>query len=1714
MQALVACSGIPEYLYGMKMKNKWMITLFLTLGLCLIWLFTPLHLFILHHLFLNSVHSQLGASLEYTETMIKDKKLIYINPKIDSLAKIHADTLAVDYQFDILKLNLNLNIELDQPKIVLDDESEYNWRNWIPTQKQWELIQIEPAITIRNGLLVLKEKDSIDSLELLFNFNFNGNIGFNFNGFFANPSLNSPNLTLSTITHRDKLEVQLRCNQLDLPLFAHFAGFFDPSFQGFVVTSGTINGHLLATFPDQQAPYLEGNLKIHDLLLKHPTHSLELSAEQASLQLDPFTQSYGNLKHPIPLKGTFSLIQPASLAFSPKSNQESSWKADGIKGQINLNGIEKAEIDFSGNGECGGYTSPFRLMGHSELDSNHNLIMDLIVDCSTNEKLGAEAHITLSMNSYDKLLEMDYKRISPAEGKFFVSLLSLKWPELKNFVWEKGEFSGKMTAQANLKGIETIHFEDINFRRLQSSFNSIHTRCSAENIYGNGHVKLNENDDFLNSLSGELHIDNGLLDISNMQSPFECIQTHLKIENGQIPRSLVSFHLGGLKGILDIEWMKGRELIDININGYASDLQEFIPNQLQEGLSSFTENRIGVLANLKKGADAFELTGTMHVDKNDSDQPDLIHFGCRINQELFNTPLAFISDGWFYARNLPLEKFISPFIFRNNLLNMQGLGEFIGSFDHTSMSVKYKTNDLTIENEDLLIKAKDFFIPPSEHFVGSHTFDLIHLTHEGVFPFHHASYFDKNSGLLFNDIQGTVHFNNQTLTIDPIEAYCLNNYFCGKIDLDYQDPSPGVFSVHIASPMVSGTIPNVQKLLKHISEPTFLQNIPMEGTFAAIDSGLDLRFEFLPGDYNLKAYFKGEINNGYIPGNSYNLSLKDLYMDVEFNHDTHMLAFSDIQGAVLVGKANLVKEYPIRSGKIIFDRIDKQDFLLDLAVFDQNDELLRISGHTEDLGNNEKEWICHLSETHISKIFPKNFVLKFKNWEEISQFQLSSDFPLAALVNDLGRFKQTGLVFLNPGILEQLTRLKDIKGNLILDFSSEPTEKEYTFSIVGRDLKIGSHYLNDPKILVRHRGSRWGLEAMNWNQSTLFAELDHFPDKLRVNSFGLTIDSMLVGLTGDLDFDDQTFEAKINLFEADLDDLRKYEFLSPFFSKGNPSGQIQGEGKLRISKPDLQSGFNVKCNLSTKLRNLMFDSMSVKIDDPINVHFELGKEIAFENLQAVCSTPQSAFSLGMKKAAFDVSQERIQCHELTFCVPAQGLDAFSKKVETFFPDLFSKSFQPTLTQIKKDGFLQGSLTFSKDPDKCEANLSLSDGVYFYKNQLYDLKKPMFYLLNDHLQFSASSTRQNCSFSVIGHTQCPEADKGSLIFLVKGDEQTADPLVVNWEEREGVGTILTSVQGDFQGIKCQLNQAPKEGTENTNFLNGVVHIDLAKSLTLLPNDLKQTITELELGTEMMLNGFFWLNSDYGALLDNLSFKGEISTPGINIKGFQLEKMQASLHFQPNQVEVSDCVIDDISGSIYCQKAIFFKTSPIAEWKFLIPNLLIKSFRPELLRSHGGKFLTSNRMKSLICKKISVENLQGSLNALSTWTGSGSLQFLNSTRKAFANPLLAIPSEIVLRIGLDPHVLNPVTGSIFFNWVGRRFYLTRFKDVYSEGRGSKFYLAKTPNPSWIDINGQLSIFIGMRQYNLIFKIAELFTFSIDGSISEPRYHLQKQSKNHKK
>ena len=337
------------------------------------------------------------------------------------------------------------------------------------------------------------------------------------------------------------------------------------------------------------------------------------------------------------------------------------------------------------------------------------------------------------------------------------------------------------------------------------------------------------------------------------------------------------------------------------------------------------------------------------------------------------------------------------------------------------------------------------------------------------------------------------------------------------------------------------------------------------------------------------------------------------------------------------------------------------------------------------------------------------------------------------------------------------------------------------------------------------------------------------------------------------------------------------------------------------------------------------------------------------------------------------------------------------------------------------------------------------------------------------------------------------------------------LSIQWINGLGDKWGIRSVNGEFGG--CIFALQDNRGylsDDGWTGLKGRVSVDFNRLSSLLPLQMAEGIKKLKLNSLFAIEGDFWINSDYGkSFFDTLSFKGKLLGNEAVIKGYQLKKVQADLQYIPNRLDVQNFIVEDPAVSVKVPSGVVAFDQNEDCWGFSFPQVEVRNLKPSLLRDTETSSPMSPKFRSLIVKKIDFQNLKGNVDEVSTWQAEGSLQFLNSSRKNALQALFAIPAEILLRVGLDPQVLNPVKGMVFFDLQGDRFYLRRFRDVFSEGRGSKFYLVG-PNPSWIDFDGNLSVNIRMKHYNLIFKITELFTFSIHGNIKKPLYGLQRQPK----
>lgn len=1692
----------------MSKKIKWII--FCVLGSLLLFLifseflFTQLTKWSLQAYSL----SKWGKPLEYENIFWKDGELVIIQPRLDDEISFCAERMTAVFHVEGWKRRIYIDIGLEQPHWkfqALPSSEEKHWQKLLTQDERW--IRVYPHFHVKMGMITQTFNEAASS-PLYFDLEANNREGGIIKLYF-DPERNMQDyLSLHALNTVQGMEVHCCCKNVSCASLNALSQCLNKNFFPYKMVSGVLHGELKAIFCDKQRPYLEGELEIEQLRFYQDEPQLEGYIGNARLKLEKNTIASDTDNQFSTMIGRLDILESASLAFRSPFQE---WKIHQVKGSLQLNPFQIVSIGLQGLMEHSNHFSNWNLEGKANLGAQLSPDLNLTLVCSSSdfqEHLG-EAHLSLAQYSEQKKhVKIELKELMHTECDVLQALLAAYWPLFGKIQLEDGMLSAAMEGDLTSRGIEMLNIKQFQTSQLLIYLKPWNVHCCFKNIHGYSRVDLAK-ENFWSSLDAEIHLEEGSL-WSEKMSPQIClsnIQSDLLIHEGHIEHSLFTLQLAGLKGKMDVEWGDQKQLLMFKLDGTGEDIAELLPSNLQEGLrENFYRDRVMILANVKRQSGQIESSGILHIQRANTDQMDLIHFGCEFKDWRDCLTSKKIPTGWFYAKQLPLERFLSPFIFGKGLLQMSGEVELKGSFDDRYLTIKYDVDHLKIENEDLCIEAKHLHSSVPGQLMGSHEIDLKTYDYQGTLPIRQASYFEKNHHLLFEGVQGLATFKNQSIHIQSMEAYCKEIYFFGDLKLDYSDPKPGVFDVNIHCPIFSGKVSQTQSLLAHLNHSSsFLYQIPLEGEISAKGEGLKLNFSFAPKNYLLEAELSAAMTHGFFSFEGSDMALKGIDMDIDYHHAKQLLELTEIQGVFLVGKPRHVEEYLLIGPHISFSHMPEWDIDLDISIKHDSYELLHVVGHTKEGKEGVKIFDLNQDVSHLSCLYPHLWQLEFKDGFHIEKFECHSQFDIGRLLQDLQYFRQTGLFCFSPQFIHRLSQFLPLEGCGLLAFCQFP-DQSCTYELKG---SVASS--NDGK---QHKGSlkgykqdkKWVIDSLEWDDWIVYAELEPREEYWKIPFLGLNAGkSLLLGLEGDLNLSEGLLKGQLKFCETRLEQLGNYNQLRQLCSRWSPEGILKMTGDFEWACFSSDGWKGIKGCLLVDVQQLTIRDYPLQVLNPFHVKFE-NETFYLHDLQAELFPQKSQAQVHLHQLEYEPLQDSLSFLQLGFQIPAEQLEMVAQKLEHHFSEIFHPSFKNLLISSKQHGELKGTCTIGRtDLGKHFLNLTLEDGLYTFKKREYDVKHLELKIVDHQLQFSAFSQLERFPFQMKIQTQWPACQFGYCSLISKGVSQ---PLAIQWENHPKQGAIIHSLQGEFGG--CYFNLKNGSQNDEKTILEGQIAIDFNRLSPLLTAPTAEMIQELKLGSLYSLSGRFWMNPDLGeTLLETVFFQGLLKSQEAVIKGYQVKNFEADLQYIPGRLDVKNLLIQDPAGSV--KAANFVAVLNQDHWDLFIPRLTVKNLRLSLLKDTELPMAQTNpKFRSLLIKRIDFQDFYGKLDELQTWQAKGSLHFLNPSRKNFFHPLFAIPAEIILRLGLDPQVLNPVTGTIYFNLEEERFYLTRFKDIYSEGRGSKFYLAQSPYPSWMDFNGNLFVQVRMKQYNLIFKIAELFTVSIQGNIKKPRYTLHKQSK----
>jgi hypothetical protein len=1669
-----------------------------------------------------SVHlysvSKWGKPLEYENLQINGNRLVILQPRLKKNgSSFSAERISADIHVDFWNRHVHLDIDIQQPHWHLQPSlptPSKSWEKLLGKEGKW--IKTSPSFRIQRGLLTWAIDDSSRAQQLSFDLEGNSRKG-GFIKFYFNPQdLSSDCFALQVLSSDERMEVNCNCQEVSCASLFELAQLCGIDCLPWSVKSGFLQGHLKAIFPHKQRPYLEGEIFANGLAFQLIENPLEGRIEQGRLKLEKNDMAY-ELNGQVPtFIGQLDILEPASLTYRSPLQE---WKINQIEGSIKLNNMETALIDLRAQGLDFDHSIQWHLLGEANLNAQRsfNLDLTLLRSClggESNEKI----HLSfLQPQKEYKRFEVQLNKVSREECDFLQTFFGAYWPIFNEIELQKGELNGLIEGEFTDQGIGELHIKHFQAFDLCFKLKPWNANCHFAQMRGYGKIYLGK-EDFWQSVQAGLHLEDGTIDFEGMTPhlPLTDIQAHLLIQQGLVEHSLITLQLAGLKGTMDVEWGDHKQLLTFKLDGIVQDLEDLLPHGLQEGLrQNFYQNGLIVLANIKRQNQQVELGGTLRIQRKDTDQMDLIHFGCELKKISHEPAPKFVPLGWFYAHHLPLDKFLSPFVFPNQTLRLSGDAECKGSFDDEYLTLKYDAENVKIENEHLCIEINQLHSDIPGQLIGSHVINLKNYSHQGTLPIRQASFYEKNKGLVFQDIQGIANFNNQSILMEPMEAYCEGIHFAGHIELDYSDPLPETFKLTINCPVLSGKVSQIQRLLSCLDQSSLLHKIPLEGDIAAKDEGLKLELSNVSQDYKFLLDIQGVMTDGSLPFESADSSLREICMNFDYDHQQKLLECSDIQGTLLLGKPRRVEEFLLTGQRLCFHQMGKCEIEMDIALKQQENELLRLVGYTKEEKEGIKSFNIDQNLSHISSIYPQVWKCHLKDWSSIEQFEFQSQFNLSTVLQDLSRFRNTGLFFLSHGMIEKISQFLPIEGEGTLDVHYLPNGS-YAFQLESSRIVQADSLQHHGLLKGSKRDKKWIIDQLQWDDLHAYAELQETTNGWKIPFLGLNAgQALLLGLEGDFCPVEGRLHAKLNFCEAQLAGLDRWISLRSFTTKWWPKGHLKATGEIEWSCFSSNPWKGLKASLLADIDGLAFRDYPLQVLKPFLMQIQADQKIALQNVRFELPPQNGQAYIDLQSFEYRPNQESFGELQVAFEIPYTQLKMVGKSLHHHFPDILDLAIRDILVESKQQGRLKGKISLEKNNSSENFfRLVLDDGIYRFKKLTCDLKEFELQFSGNKLQFSTFTQYERCPFQVFCQMEWPSCQQGEFTLLHSETLPISNrPLSVKWENRPDRGWFMTSIQGDFSGSSFQLHE-DKEAKLNDNWtaLQGQVIIDFNRLCPLFTPQTVEMIKKLKIGSSYSLFGNFWLNPDLGnTFLEIVSFKGSLRGQETILKGYQVKNLQGDLQYTPGRLDIQNFSIQDPAGEASAANIIAVLDQKKDRWTLFVPQLTVKNFRLSLLKDTESPYnQTNSKFRSLIVKRIDFQNFSGELNKQQTWQAEGNLHFFNPSRKNFYHPLLAIPAEIILRLGLDPQVLNPVTGIIYFNLRGDRCYLTRFKDMFSEGRGSKFYLAQGPDPSWIDFNGNLSLLVRMKQYNLIFKIAELFTVSIQGNVKKPSYTLQKQSK----
>ena len=1674
-------------------------------------------------LYLAHAASKAGFTLSYDHVQAKPNQLILNAPllALGDKGKLAADTVSIGYSFHPFEKAVGIEVDLVSPEIELNSckETVEQILSQMAPSSSWLTVHLH--IKSKDGQLTIRQAE----IDHAYQFQIDHSSRENEKSVYCFTTEGKDSKGELEFSF-DKGHGNLKANSFELQKLNPLFHTLYPSTNDWELSSGSLTGHLSLQANEDIFSSLGGELIVRDAVLQHKKSAikgriqeLRLEASQDPLKNEPIASiDFGN----------------GSLTFI---DNDLYGVMRGLKGKISLNTDYDAELISDGIWSSGGEDCHAVLASGINLKSLKQAFLELKLKPLTSDIKSSLIQMTAeNLVTQDPSLSLNFINISHKEFAFAQRALDNISPELSPIRYISGTLNASMSLDFIDRKLASFSMHQVDAEKCFLLIKPLEVALGADRIFGNFALDMTSNSP-QDSLNASCEIENGKLVLTGINADlwkFTHIQSKLEIHNGTVQSSSASMQLAGLQGKAEI----GRDNLHLSFSGKGADLKPFVPARIQQGIDlTLRDDEILLSADLKKKGAGVTVEGLLKTKSAKSidspnipfgfvidriNQPDLaldsddlkqleslsplgirplLHQEfTRLNQDLSYSGLK-IKKGWFKADKLDLSKFVDPFLFPDRELELSGVACVTGSFDGAGVTIHYGGEGLQLKNDQLILN-----IPLIADKSAYHTLDFLSCHHYGCLPILHGTYFDKSTGLLFSDIRSQAIFEGRKIHFNDLETFSNNLYFMGYADIDYTSDEKGSYVVNLHADTVDGSFSAARAFFEHFDKPFFFTKVPLEGTLGAGAQGVDLTFDIKENDFAFRSKIDGSFSDGKMLCPNADLSLHELSWNFTYDQLANRLEFTDIQGMLLLGNPENIDEYSIHAENILFSDFEQNKGSFDLWIKDAAHEFIRIKGKTgrrsaEDLGAVVFDF--DLQNTHFGSVVPDKFELILRDWNRIEHMDVTSKIDIKQLIHDLNHFGSSEIFWISKKNLSELEKV-DAKGDFQVSLGFDGARSIFEFNIQGKDVDFQAHHFDEINFNGYNREDRWIVEQFQLDNLSVSAELTKLDDNLKVDFLGIRFgEALLIGLDGHYRLGDPSISAKVNLFEVNLGKFKEWTKVEELLSELAPTGKIKGGGDVRLTGLN-QGKFVVETSLDASLNEVKILDTAVTDVSNFKIHFLSDESFSLKDFAGKLTVDGKEGSLGfdLKEVKYELADEDLKIADLEFQIDAELLPWTGKLLNMVFPKMIDKKLATQIGELKSTGTLNGRLNLHTSLLEKTFNLKFKKGDFFLFGENRKLDHFTFDSQQDELKISALYTMNQHPFWISAKVNPKSLNYGAVLLADAESEDLDRPaLVIDWRTDSESGLVIQKASGYFGGLNFNLKESKAHTSDPFAFrLSGEIEINGNAVRPLLSDSLREACETLNLGKGYKLQGEFELGKNKEP---DIRFFGMLTGKNVELKGLKFDQLSSQLILEPTSCQFLNCTLSDLAGTMHMANLRMDKLAN-GTWEMQVPQLSIHELRPSVLQTVNEP---RPLRKPLVVRQFYLRNIKGTLGDSTSFTADGELNFINPQKKHTQNVLFAIPSQILTQIGLNLSALTPVSGTIHFDLNKGQFMLRKFKDVYSEGKLSKFYLPTSGIPSTIDLDGNVNVQARFKT-TLLLKLFEMFTITVKGNITDPKYSLQRQ------